>query len=167
MTLTDRLEAIKTQPFRRIYLVWGIVLIIGFLLSGYGVGEGYWYWFPLVLIGLVGQGYRALQGWQTKLLFAAWAGLAWVGTYATMLEFKGVIPFSTIFPHIGMAWLLSLGVMQVVTGLAVRQRIEWLLGVTWIIIALALRTTDMLPLPSFALIAAVTGIPYLYFAFKK
>ncbi len=165
--LTHILANLRTQSFRRVYLAWGLILIIGFLLSGYGVGNGYFYWFPLILIGLCVQAQAGLTGWQAKFLLLMWAGLTWLGTYYTLLVFTGALRPDDLFPHIGMAWLLTLGLGQIVTGYLAKQKIEWIVGLVWVIIAIILRDTSMDILASFILIAALTGLPYIYFAVKK
>ncbi len=155
-------------PLRRIYLIWGIVLLIGFILSGYGILGGYGHWYILSLIGVASQivGMR-LSSWQSKVLLIMWALVSFIGTFRTQQIFAGWIDYPGYLGHIGMFWLAIISMPQVITGYLLKKKLQMALGGIWLIIAILLWNTTMDPLLSFYFLAFVTGLPYLYIAFKK
>jgi hypothetical protein len=160
------------NPFKRIYLIWGVVVILGFILSGMGFFEGYGHWYVLTLIGLSSQiiGMR-LERWQAKVLLALWAIISLGGTLKNHLDMIGLETVLTPFIiHIGIFWLLIIGIGQVITGFVLKRKYQTLLGIVWTLVSLILWNPYNYGLDAalvFYGVGFIIGLPYLYIALKR
>lgn len=159
-----------SAPLRRIYLVWGLVLITGFILSGYGYFDGYLHWYVLSLIGLASQIVRMrLNTWKPKFFLIMWAVVALGGTFENHAIMSGLIdpPFGELSYHFQFFWLIIMSVPQFITGYLLKNKFQMGLGVVWLILGVLLLSNTQDDLFSFIFVALVTGLPYLYIAFKR
>src|SRR3954469_15965959 len=86
------------QPLRRIYLVWGSVLLIGFFLTGTGFQDGWVHWYPLAIIGLLSQIVKMrLSDYRAKILLGMWALISLGGTFISHQLMVGTYEFPTFF----------------------------------------------------------------------
>lgn len=164
------LSQVLSAPYRRIYLIWGIVLIVGFIMSGIGLFDGYLHWYLLSLIGIGSQVIKMnLASWQAKALLALWFVIAFGGTLKNQLDFSGFSNYPSFFPtHVGVFWLMIIGLGQIVTGIILKKKYQTILGVVWVTISILMyNSTSFDPALVFYFIAFLTGIPYLWIAFKR
>ena len=158
------------QPLRRIYLVWGSVLLVGFLLTGYGFQDGWVHWYPLSIIGLLSQIIKMrLSDYRAKILLVMWALLSLGGTLYSHQLMVGTIDFPNVyFTSFAIFWLYIMGIPQIVTGFFLKSKFQMGLGVFWIALSIVFKNVLSLDESTMSyLTAAATGLPYLYISFKK
>ena len=157
------------QPLRRIYLVWGIVLLIGFTLTAYGFQDGWLHWYPLALIGILSQIIKQrLTDNRAKLLLIMWAILSLGGTYYSHQLMMGGFEFPQFFTSFAIFWLWIMSVPQIITGFILKSKFQIGLGIFWLILSIIMKNFLTLDETTMSLTtAAITGLPYLYIAFKK
>lgn len=157
------IKTVWRSPYRRIFLVWGVIMIVGFLLRYEDLQ-----WFPLSVVGIFTMFYNVpLRAPVVKWIVWMWAAIAGLGTIFSAVEYRSLIPSVIPIYHYGMAWLVFLGVGQIAMGFMMKSRFQQILGVVWVAVGLAFWNTSMDIFLSFYLIAALTGLPYIYIAFKK
>ena len=157
------------QPIRRIYLVWGFVLLIGFYLTAIGFQDGWLHWYPLAVIGLLSQIIKMrLTDYRAKILLGMWAVLSIGGTYYSHQLMMGGFEFPTYFTSFAIFWLFIMGIPQAITGFIMKSKFQIGLGVFWILLSIAFKNfIDWDETMMAYATALVTGLPYLYIAFKK
>jgi hypothetical protein len=97
-----------------------------------------------------------------------WALLALGGTYYSMALMLGTFEFPIYFTSFAIFWLWILSIPQMITGFIMKSKFQIGLGVFWIILSIILKNFINLEEQQMALITAcVTGLPYLYIAFRK
>jgi hypothetical protein len=157
------------QPIRRIYLIWGIVLLIGFTLTAIGFQDGWVHWYPLAMLGIFSQIYKQrLTDNRAKLLLVMWALLSLGGTFYSHQLMVGGFEFPTYFTSFAILWLWIMSIPQIITGFIMKSKFQIGLGVFWIALSIVFKNFLQLDEMTMALItAAVTGLPYLYIALKR
>ena len=157
------------QPIRRIYLVWGLVLLIGFSLTAIGFQDGWLHWYPLATIGLLSQIIKMhLTDYRAKILLGMWAVISIGGTYYSHQLMMGGFEFPTYFTSFAIFWLFIIGFPQIITGFIMKSKLQIGLGIFWILLAaLFYFFVDLDETTMSYITASVTGLPYLYIAFKK
>lgn len=155
-------------PFRRIFATWGVIMLVGFILSGLGYFQGYLHWYPLIIVGLIVQALPpALTMARPLFLFVFWLCLVGGALIYTQQVFTGGLPYPNGIPRVEMAWLFLLAIGQMVTGIVCRQNIEVVIGVIWAIIAVIFWSTTSDIQTAFIAIALLTSLPYFFLALKK
>src|SRR5688500_6719784 len=137
------LQTAWAAPLRRIYLVWGLVLIIGFILSGLGFWGGYLHWYVLSLIGISSQVLKMrLTHWKARFFLVMWAVVSLAGTLENQAVLSGWIeaPLGEINWHFQFLWLIVLSIPQFITGLILKSKFQMGLGVVWMVLGLSLLT---------------------------
>lgn len=157
------------QPLRRIYLVWGVILLVGFALTAYGFQDGWLHWYPLATIGILSQIIKQrLTDYRAKTLLIMWAIISLAGTYYSHQLMIGGLEFPTYFTSFAIFWLWIMSIPQFITGIIMKSKFQMGLGIFWFALSIAFKNMFQLDETTMALItAAVTGLPYLYIAFKK
>ncbi len=157
------------QPLRRIYLVWGCVLLVGFIMTALGFFDGWVHWYPLATIGILSQIIKMrLSDYRAKILLGMWALVSIGGTFYSHQLMMGGFEFPTYFTSFAIFWLWILAIPQVITGFLLKSKFQIGLGIFWFLLSIALKNFIILDESTMAFIAAaVTGLPYLYIAFKK
>src|SRR6188768_1279781 len=86
------------QPLRRIYLTWGSVLLVGFIMTAFGLFDGWVHWYVLTVVGLLSQiiGMR-LSDYRAKILLGMWALISLGGTYYSHQLMMGGFEFPSFF----------------------------------------------------------------------
>lgn len=163
------LSKVWSEDYNRIYLVWGVVLLIGFILTATGFQDGWLHWYPLSIIGLSSQIIKmSLKSIQAKILLILWAVVALGGTYYSHQLMMGGFEFPLYFTSFAIFWLWIMGVAQLVTGLILKDKLQILLGILWVILSITFKNFITIDESTMAFITAlVTSIPYFYIAFKK
>lgn len=156
-------------PLRRIYFVWGSVLLVGFILTAIGFQDGWLHWYPLSVIGLLSQIVKMrLKDIRAKALLILWAIVSLGGTYYSHQLMMGGFEFPTYFTSFAIFWLWIMSIPQAITGVILKSKFQIGLGVFWFLLSIILKNFLTLDETTMALLtAAVTGLPYLYIAFKK
>ncbi len=156
------------QPLRRIYLVWGSVLLVGFTMTAFGFFDGWVHWYFLTVIGLLSQiiGMR-LSDYRAKILLGMWGIISLGGTYYSHQLMMGGFEFPSFFTSFAIFWLGILALPQIITGFILKNRFQKILGAVWLVLALVLQPGIISEMNLALVTAAVTGIPYLYIALRK
>jgi hypothetical protein len=156
------------DPYRRIYLIWGVILLIGFGISQLGLFDGYIHWYLLTLFGLFFQFYRqSLRLPRAKELIIFWALVSFLGTLYIGLCLRGILPYPTFIHSWGYFFLLLMSPIQILTGVWSHDRFATIIGVIWAIVAILLWPNTILPEYSLILTGLLTGLPYIYIAIRK
>lgn len=163
------------QPIRRIYLVWGVVLLIGFILTAYGFQDGWLHWYPLSVIGILSQIIKQrLTDNRAKLLLGMWAIISFGGTYYSHQLMMGGFEFPKAFNSFAMFWLSLMSIPQIITGVIMKSLLQKVLGGVWAVLGFGwiilsiIGSNPLIDEMYLAILAGlISGLPYLYIAFKK
>jgi hypothetical protein len=163
-----KFPAVWVNPLRRIYLIWGIVLLIGFIISGFGLFSGYIHWYVLSLIGISGQLYKQrLTAWQAKFFIILWIVIALLGTYISDSYLNSRIILPTALADFSAFWLYILSIPQLITAIILKNKFQMILAVVWFIAGILCATQIISYNYSLFFVGFITGLPYLLIAFKK
>jgi hypothetical protein len=163
-----KFPAVWVNPLRRIYLIWGIVLLVGFIISGLGYFEGFLHWYVLSLVGIGGQLYKQrLTAWQAKLFLGMWAIIALIGTYISHQVILGNLLLPDFLLDFSAFWLYVLSIPQLITAFILQKKFQIGLGISWLIGGILCTLQVISPAYSLFFVALITGVPYLLIAFKK
>ncbi len=157
------------QPIRRIYLVWGLVLLIGFTLTAYGFQDGWLHWYPISIIGLLAQTIKMrLRDIRAKILLAMWATVSLGGTFYSHQLMVGGFEFPSFFTSFAVLWLGLMSIPQIITGYIMQSKFQMAIGGLWVILSVLFKFFIQIDEMTLSLLTAVvTGLPYLYIAFRK
>lgn len=163
------------NPFRRIYLFWGLVMLFGFpIIVFFPRVNLFYYWVPLTILGIIGQlALQPIKVTNRKAIFlhVMWVLVAAGGVLINYLAIYTTFPVLYYPQHYGAWWLLVLGIPQIITGYLVplHKKVQIVTGVVWLFASI-LMETFFAPFDfsvGFILVALLTGLPYLYIATKK
>lgn len=156
------------HSYRRIFLMWALVLFVGFLGSGIDPYFGYLHWFPLIIVGLFFQIYKQpVHLPKPRLLLIMWAFVSFAGTLYNALVYYSLVSYPTLIPNWAMFWLALLSFPQIITGFIFKSVFQKVIGVLWLIIAVALWQNTFDQFTSFLIVALLTSIPYFFIAFYQ
>lgn len=152
------------SPYRRIYLIWAIIMLLGFTLPFQD-----YQWWVLTPIGIIAMFYNVPQQLpQVKWIIWLWVAIAGLGTIFSALEYRALIPSFIVVFHYGSYWMMYLGIGQLISGLIMKNWFHSILGIAWLVFAVVFwAPLWMDSYTLFYVIAAVTSLPYFYIAFKK
>lgn len=162
-------SVVWTMQYRRVYLVWGLVLLVGFTMTAYGLFDGYLHWYVLSLIGISSQLPFTTKNKKAMKLFLLWIVVSLAGTFRNHIDFNpSLFPATlpTFVANYAAFWLIVMSVPQIVTGYITRDNFQKVLGVVWGILGIVLIPSAIDPFLQFMFVGFITGIPYLYIATK-
>lgn len=119
----------KFNYYQKILLVWGTILLVGYLLSIYVFRQPVVFfamWFSLGIVGLLFQfKWAGFSAKSTKLIQALWVLVVLGGTFLNIFEYLGIIPLFGGNPFIG--WPLAMVFAYVVIALIYKINYSYVL----------------------------------------
>ncbi len=122
---------------RRVYLVWAIVILIGFVATHFHqLPDINYLWLLLSVTGLTYMGFL-LKQLQFRDRTLVWIGLLWLftigfGLVTSILAFV-IEPLAELGAFLGVFWLGLMGLAHGFNGIIDRSRMYWLTGITQIL----------------------------------
>lgn len=158
----------KSQ-YRRVYLTWGFVLLVGFMMTAFGLFDGYLHWYVLSLVGISSQLPFTTRNKKAMWLFIIWLFVSLSGTFRNHIDFNPnlvLFEIPTFVANYAAFWLIAMSVPQIVTGYITRDRFQKILGVVWGVLGIILIPSAIDLFYLFVFVGLVSSIPYFYIATK-
>jgi len=154
------------QKNRVVEVVWGVLVLFGFLVSQYISSMGYstiLYWWLWLLLAFVGKlatiYYPSRRLFSDQLVHSLYSLAIVVGLVATTLITYRIIPVSLVY--LGIMWLIIIGVAQVIASYLSSQPMKSVVGIIWLIAALFMLYIPALIEMQFLVIGLVTSLPVI------
>lgn len=156
------LSSVLNNPYKRIYFIWGVVMLLGFSIPHY------YQWFALSIIGLGAQIYKQrLRLWQAKALLILWGVVIAIAFTINYLILNGLAFAEYYPPHWAVWWLGIISFPQMLTGIILKKSYQIALGAIWLLLTFAFWNFPFGIQGTFFIVAIVTGLPYLFVAFSR
>ncbi len=128
----------KFNYYQKILLIWGTILLVGYLLSIYVYSQPVVFfvmWFLLGIVGLLFQfKWAGLSAKSTKWIQALWVVVVLGGIFLNIFEYLGIIPLFGGSPFIG--WPLAMVFAYMVIALIYKINYSYvLLAILYVIFA--------------------------------